>query len=80
MELKFLVNLIPAKYRKYLYALGGLASLAYTAYLAAEGDWRKAIASLVATALAALAHANTDTNTKPEETDAVSVSNNVTLV
>ena len=53
-------DLIPARYRKYVYATAALAALVYGAYEAANGDWRQAIPALAGSVVSALAHANTD--------------------
>lgn len=56
-----LADLIPAKARKYVYALAALAALVYGAWQAANGDWSEAIPALVGSLLSGLAHANVDT-------------------
>lgn len=53
-----LLQLIPSKARKYVYASLALAALIYAAWSAAGGNWQVAIGSLVTTLLGALAHAN----------------------
>lgn len=55
-----LTDLIPAKYRKYLYALVSLAAVVYGVYEASNGDWKQFAVALVGLAASALAHANTD--------------------
>lgn len=55
-----LTDLIPAKYRKYLYAAVSLAAFVYGIYEAADGDWKQFAIALVGAAASALAHANTD--------------------
>lgn len=57
-----LENAIPAKYRKYAYAVGFVGSLAYGAYEAAGGDLKQAIPGFVGAVLAALAASNTPTD------------------
>lgn len=52
-------DLIPAKYRKYVYALVALASIVLAAWTAAAGDWRVFAASLVSALVSGLAHGNT---------------------
>ena len=54
-----LTDLIPAKYRKYLYALAFLASFVYAAYEANGQDWKRTGGALVTAVIAALAHSNT---------------------
>lgn len=53
-------DLIPAKYRKYLYALAALAAFVYGVYEANGHDWRKTAGALAGAFLLALAHGNTD--------------------
>lgn len=53
-----LVNLLTPKVRAVLYALAFLASLGYGAWLASDGDWKKAIASFIGALLAATAASN----------------------
>ena len=59
-----LLDLIPAQYRRYLYALASVALVIYTAVEAAGGDWRQAVGALVAAAVTSLAHANTTADTE----------------
>ena len=54
-----LTDLIPAKYRKYLYALAFLASFVYAVYEANGQDWKATVGALIGAVLAALAHSNT---------------------
>jgi hypothetical protein len=54
-----LTDLIPAKYRKYLYALAFVASFVYAVYEANDQDWKATAGALVGALLAALAHSNT---------------------
>ena len=53
-----LEELLPAKVRQVLYAILFVALLAYTAWLAADGDWLKAGASLVSSLIPLLAAGN----------------------
>ena len=55
-----LTDLIPAKYRKYLYALVSLAAVVYGVCEASNGDWKQFAIALVGLAASALAHANTN--------------------
>ena len=57
-----LTDLIPAKYRKLVYAALAFAALVITAYEGAGGDWKIAIPSLVVALSHALAAGNTDTS------------------
>lgn len=59
-----LTDLIPARYRKYLYALAFVASFVYAIYEANGHDWQRTIGALVGAVLAALAHGNTATASK----------------
>lgn len=54
-----LTNAIPARYRKYTYAVGFVGTLAYGAYQASAGDWSTAIPSFVGSLITALAASNT---------------------
>lgn len=59
-----LTDLIPAKARKYVYALIGLLAIIYGAYQGSDGDWGQTIASLLVTLFAATAVSNTDVTPK----------------
>ena len=63
--MQFLVDVIPPKARRYVYGVLALVGLVYTTWQAAGGNWRAALASLVGSAVTALAHANT--NQAPED-------------
>jgi hypothetical protein len=52
-------DLIPAKYRKQLYALLALAALGVTVWQGADGDWKVAVPALVVALSHALAAGNT---------------------
>lgn len=54
-----LTDLIPARYRKYVYAVVALAAFVYGIYEATNGDWKQFAIALVGAAASALAHANT---------------------
>ena len=54
-----LTDLIPARYRKYLYAVAFVAGIVLAAYQANGGDWRATVGYLIGAVLAALAHGNT---------------------
>lgn len=54
-----LTDLIPAKYRKAVYALAALAGLVGAAYKAAHGDWTAFGENLGGSLIFALAHQNT---------------------
>lgn len=69
MNLKFLIDLIPAKARKYVYAILTIVVFIYGVWQAAGGDWGQFIVSLVTSAVGTLATANTDVDPedRPEE-------------
>lgn len=69
MNLKFLIDLIPAKARKYVYAILAIAVFVYGVWQAADGNWGQFIVSLVTSAVSTLATANTDVGPedRPEE-------------
>ena len=58
-----LVDLIPAKYRKYVYAIATAAALIFGVWQASNGDWTVFAASLVTALTTGLATSNT--NVKP---------------
>lgn len=64
--MQFLVDIIPAKARRYVYGAVALASLIFGAWQAADHDWKATIVSLVPLAVGALAHANTS-NVSPQD-------------
>jgi len=49
-----LTDIIPASWRRYIYALLFVAGIVYGAFVLADGDWRKAIGFLVASVLGGL--------------------------
>ena len=61
-----LTDIIPARYRKYVYAGAFLGGLAWTAIQAADGDWRQAVALLAGSLVPLLAASNTAAP-KPDE-------------
>ena len=58
--MNYLVDLIPAKYRKYLYAVLSAAVTVYGIWQAVEGDWTQFSVSLVTALTGVLATANTN--------------------
>lgn len=54
-----LTDLIPARARKYVYALAALALVVYAAWQASGGDWRAFAASLAVALVPGLAASNT---------------------
>jgi len=53
-------QVIPAKYRKYAYAVAFVLPLAFAAWQAADGNWQTFAAGVVSALVNALAHGNTD--------------------
>ena len=62
-----LTDVLPAKARKYAYALAFLALLVYTAVQVAGGDLLVALGSLLASLVPLLAASNTDTAPEPKD-------------
>lgn len=60
-------ELIPARYRKYLYSLAALAALIFSVWQASEGEWKTFAAGLFATLVPLLAASNTPAS--PAEID-----------
>ena len=56
-----LFDVIPAKARKYVYAVLALVALVFTVYQASNGDWVQFVAGLVAALTGATAASNTNT-------------------
>lgn len=54
-----LVDVLPAKYRRYVYALATAAAFLYALWLASNGDWRRFVAAILASLVSGTAHANT---------------------
>jgi membrane protein required for beta-lactamase induction len=54
------LTLIPAQYRQRVYALLALFALGYSAWMAADGDWRKALLGVLLT----LSHGTAASNVK----------------
>ena len=61
-----LTDVIPAKARKYVYAVIALASLVWGVYEASDGDWQKFVGGLIV----ALTSSMAASNTHAEPTDA----------
>ena len=53
-----LTDVIPARYRRFVYAAAFVASAAVTAYEAANGDWRRALLPFLTTLTSALSASN----------------------
>lgn len=56
-----LFEVLPAKARKYAYALLSLAALGFSIYQASQGDWKLFVGSLLAALVGGTAASNTDT-------------------
>ena len=54
-----LTDLIPAKYRRYVYAVAACILFVYGLYLAADGDWVAFALAIIGSLVPATAHANT---------------------
>lgn len=67
--MNFLIDIIPATARKYVYGVLALLAFAYGTWQAADGDWRAALTALIAAAVNALAHANTNQAPKGGESE-----------
>ena len=60
-----LTDVIPAKARKYVYAVIALASLVWGVYEASDGDWKKFVGGLVVALTTGMAASNTPTPADP---------------
>ncbi len=63
-----ILTVIPAKYRKYVYAALALAALVLTAYKASEGDWLEMAAFILGALGFGTATANTHPNQSHDDT------------
>ena len=54
-----LTDVIPAKARKYVYALISLAALVWGVYEVSDGDWKKLVGGLIVALTTATAASNT---------------------
>ena len=54
-----LTDVIPPRYRKYLYALVFVASIVAAAWQASDGDWQTFVGALVGVLVSATAASNT---------------------
>lgn len=57
--MKFLVEIIPPKWRRNVYGVLTLAAVVYGTWQASDGNWKTTLTSLISAAVTALAHANT---------------------
>ncbi len=57
-----LTDVIPARYRKYVYALVALAALIWGAWEASQGDWQVFAGGLIAALVSATAASNTSSS------------------
>lgn len=60
-------DVLPAKYRKVVYALIGLASIGWGVYQASDGDWRSLVGGLVVALTQLTAASNTNVASSPTE-------------
>lgn len=60
------LTVLPAKARKYVYALLTLAALIYGAYQASDGDWLTALGSVLVSLTGGMATANVTPDTNPD--------------
>lgn len=60
-----LLDVLPAKVRKYVYAVLSLALLVFTVYQASAGDWDQFIGGLIVALIAGTAASNTDVEPNP---------------
>lgn len=58
--MKPLIDIIPAKVRKYVYAVLSFAVAVYGIWEASQGDWRAFTVAVVTAAVGIMATANTD--------------------
>lgn len=58
--LNVLIDIIPAKYRKIVYALVALLSFGYSIWLASHGDWTVFVGSLITGLTTTTAAVNTN--------------------
>ena len=56
-----LYEVIPAKVRKYVYAVLALAAIVFAAYQASDGDWVQLVGGLIVALTGATAASNTNT-------------------
>lgn len=56
-----LTDVVPAKARKYVYALAFVVANGYAVYQATQGDWAEFVAALTASLVPGTAYSNTDT-------------------
>ena len=56
-----LFDVIPAKARKYVYAVLALAAIVFAAYQVSDGDWVELVGALIVALTGATAASNTNT-------------------
>ena len=56
-----LYDVLPAKVRKYVYAILALAAIVFAAYQASDGDWVQLVGGLIVALTGATAASNTNT-------------------
>ncbi len=57
--MNILTDVIPARYRRYVYAAVTLAALVWGAWEASQGDWQVFVGSLISALVTATAASNT---------------------
>jgi len=62
-----LTDLIPARYRQYVYALATVAAFLYGLWQVSEGDWKQFGAAVAAALIGGLATSNTRSEPKLDE-------------
>jgi hypothetical protein len=65
--MSILADLVPPKFRRYMYGLLALISLVWGAYNAAGGDWRATALAVLTALTTAMAHANTSVEVPADE-------------
>lgn len=62
-----LTDVIPPKYRKYVYAAVTLAAIVWGAWEASQGDWQVFTGALIGALVSATAASNTPETPKPHD-------------
>lgn len=64
--MKILTNVIPSRYRQYVYAILTLVALVWGVYEASAGDWKSFVGGLIVALTTATAASNTPAETSGE--------------
>lgn len=59
-------DIVPAKYRRYVYAVIGLVAIGWSAYQGSDGDWRSLVGGLIVALTHLTAASNTNVAGKPQ--------------